>query len=140
MASQTERTLIRILIGVSVLVATVIAALAPASPLPAIALGQAWIYRLEVSLVAFYACLSLITPAFSGLIRGRLPIEISTRGAKFVSEDERSAELDEAALERLERTISDLAQALANTQIETERLNEIVRSDGKQQGVDSNHD
>ena len=106
--------------------------------LPAVAFGQVALYRLEVALLVFYGCLLLITPAFSGLIRGRLPIEISTRGAKFAEEDERSMELDEAAIGRLEGTIADLAQALAGTQIETERLREIVGSDSKQQGVSSN--
>jgi hypothetical protein len=79
----------------------------------------------------------LITPAFSGLIHGRLPIEISTSGARFTEGTERSTELDEAAVGRLEATIADLAQDLADTQIETERLVEITDSDSRQQGVDS---
>ena len=137
MASQTERTLIRILIGVSLLVATVIAALAPASPLPAIAFGQAWIYRLEVSLLAFYACLLLITPSFSGLIRGRLPIEISTRGARFAEETSRYAVLDEEAIRELEGTISILSQAIAKAQIDIGQLQEIVSADNTQRKVDS---
>lgn len=137
MANQTERTLIRILIGASLLVATVIAALAPASPLPAIAFGQAWIYRLEVSLLAFYACLLLITPSFSGLIRGRLPIEISTRGARFAEETSRYAVLDEEAIRELEGTISILSQAIAKAQIDIGQLQEIVSGDNTQRKVDS---
>lgn len=92
MASQIGRTIVRFLISAALLVAILTAALAPASALPAIALGQLWLYRLEVSLLAFYACLLLITPAFSGLIRGRLPIEISTRGARFAEEADHSDE------------------------------------------------
>ena len=49
--------------------------------LPAVAFEQVGLYRLEVGLLAFYGGLLLITPAFSGLVRGRLPIEISARGA-----------------------------------------------------------
>lgn len=135
---RAERNLIRILIGAALSVAILSAALAPASALPAIALGQSWVYRLEVSLLVFYGCLLLITPAFSGLVRGQLPIEISTRGARFAEEDERSAELDEAAIRKLEGDITDLARALADSQFETERLSKIIESDSRQQGVDSN--
>jgi hypothetical protein len=88
--------------------------------------------------MVFYGWLLLVTPAFSGLIRGHLPIEISTRGAKFAEEDGRSAELNGAAIRKLEGTVADLAEALADTQIETERLSETVESDSTQPGVDSN--
>lgn len=137
MASQTEQTLVRILIGAALLSAIVTAALAPASALPAVAFGQMWLYRLEVSLLAFYACLLLITPAFSGLIRGRLPIEISTRGAKFAEETKRYAALDEGTIRELEETIGDLSQAIANVQIEIGQLSEKVSSDKTQREVDS---
>ncbi|MGN6664091.1 MAG: hypothetical protein ACTHK6_07820 [Solirubrobacterales bacterium] len=62
----------------------------------------------------------LITPAFSGVIGGRLPIEISTRGARFAEGTEWSADLDEAAIMKLEATIRDLARGLAASQIEIE--------------------
>ena len=137
MASQIERTLVRILIGAALLAAIATSALAPASALPAVALGQIWLYRLEVSLLAFYACLLLITPAFSGLIRGRLPIEISTRGAKFAEETNRATAMDEATLGKMEETIGDLTQAIANAQIEIRQLNKIVSSDNTQRRVDS---
>jgi hypothetical protein len=45
----------------------------------------------------------LITPAFSGLIRGQLPIEISTRGAKFADEADRSTLANEAAIDKLKK-------------------------------------
>ena len=128
MASQTERTLVRILIGAALLLAIVIAVLAPASALPAVALGQMWLYRLEVSLLIFYSCLLLITPAFSGLIRGRLPIEISTRGAKFSDEANQSAELATAAIERLEQRTRAFGEALTEARTEIDRLKQ-VRSD-----------
>jgi len=39
--------------------------------------------------------LLLITPTFSALLNGRLPIEISTRGAKFAEDAGQSTELRE---------------------------------------------
>jgi type VI protein secretion system component VasK len=137
MASQIERTLVRILIGAALLVAIITAALAPTSALPAVALGQMWLYRLEVSLLAFYGCLLLVTPAFSGLIRGRLPVEISTRGARFAEETKRYAALDEVTIKELEETIGDLTQVIANAQIEIRHLNRTVSTDNTQREVDS---
>lgn len=124
----------RILIGAALSVAILTAALAPASALPAFALGQSWLYRLEISLLVFYGCLLLITPTFSGLIRGRLPIEISTRGAKFAGETDRSAELTDARIDGLERAGDALAVALTAAQIEIEQLKgEIVRDSTKRE-------
>jgi hypothetical protein len=54
--------------------------------LPSVALGQQAIYRLEVGLAVFYGGLIAFTPLYYGLVRGRVPIEISARGARF-SED-----------------------------------------------------
>ena len=138
MPGRHAQTFIRILVG-SALCAALFACAAVPVPedLPTIAFRQAGLYRLEIALVVFYGSLLLITPAFSGLIRGRLPIEISTRGAKFAEEDERSAELDEAGIRKLERDTTRLAQALADATIEIERLNEISGSDNKQQKVGS---
>lgn len=137
MSSQAERILIRILVGAALCVAILTAALAPTAALPAVAFGQLGLYRLEVALLAFYCFLLLITPAFSGLIRGRLPVEISTRGAKFAEDAGHSAALDEVTIKRLEKTTDDLAQALADAQFEIGRLNEIVESDNTQREVDS---
>ncbi|HEY3552585.1 MAG TPA: hypothetical protein VGK66_02750, partial [Solirubrobacterales bacterium] len=74
--------------------------------LPAVALEQAGLYRLEVALMVFYGGLLLITPAFSGLIEGRLPIEISARGARF-------ADSTDEALDDLEKTAADLEGELS---------------------------
>jgi hypothetical protein len=137
MSSRIERTLIRILIGAALCVGILTAALAPSAALPAIAFGQPGLYRLEVALLAFYCFLLLITPAFSGLVRGRLPVEISTRGARFAEDAGHSAALDEVTIRRLEKTTDDLAQALADAQIEIGRLNEIIASDNTQREVDS---
>jgi len=64
----------------------------------------------------------LINPAFFGLIRGRLPIEISTRGAKFAEDANLAAELDRAAIRKLERTTKDLVVGLSEVDIEIEKL------------------
>lgn len=137
MASQTERTLVRILIGAALCVAIITAVFAPISDLPAVALGQPWLYRLEISLLAFYGCLLLITPVFSGLIRGQLPTEISTRGARFAEEADRSAELTDAKIKGLERTTDALAERLIDAHAEIERLRGETVKDSTRRKVDS---
>jgi hypothetical protein len=105
--------------------------------LPAPALEQVTLYRLEIALAAFYGCLLLATPAFSGLLRGRLPIEISTRGAKF------AAKADEAAVEvamsvgALEREVRQLLDKSEEAQIEIQSLKELVGRDSTQPEVGS---
>ncbi|HEY3491738.1 MAG TPA: hypothetical protein VGK43_02225 [Solirubrobacterales bacterium] len=127
----------RILIGGALCVAILTAVLAPASELPAIALGQPWLYRLEISLLAFYGCLLLITPVFSGLINGRLPTEISTRGAKFAEEADQSAQLTEAKIKALKGTVDALAEGLITAHAELGQLREKTIEDNKQRKVDS---
>lgn len=112
----------RILIGAALCVAIPTAAFAPASSLPAVALGQVCLYRLEVSLLVFYGCLLLITPAFSGLIRGRLPTEISTRGAKFAGEADQASELANAAIEELDLRVREIDDALTEARAEIDHL------------------
>lgn len=90
--------------------------------LPAPALGQAELYRLEVALLVFYGSLLLVTPAFSGLVRGRLPIEISTRGAKFADETEESALRNKAAIEAVERRVEKLTERLTLAKGEINQL------------------
>lgn len=80
---STSRTLVRILIGAALSLALAAALFPLPEDLPAVALGQTGLYRLEVALAAFYGLLLLVTPVYAGLAAGRLPIEISTRGAKF---------------------------------------------------------
>lgn len=65
------------------LAAAAVAVISPAPhDLPAIALGQVPVYRVEVLLALIYGGLLVLTPLFHGL-GGRLPIEISHRGAKW---------------------------------------------------------
>lgn len=106
--------------------------------LPAASLGQPGLYRLEVALLFFYGALLLITPAFSGLVRGRLPIEISTRGAKFAEETGLTSERHESAIEELERMIKVHSEALDGVELGIERLEEQMDSDSTKRGVGSN--
>ena len=140
---MTERLFVRIFIAVALCSSLMGFALAPVPvdakgdpDLPAPALEQTALYRMEIALLIFYGDLLLVTPALLGLHRGRLPIEISTRGAKFAEGSEWSANLDEAAIMELEASTRDLAQELADAQIDIQRLSE-EQSDSRQQGVDS---
>lgn len=123
MTGQGERTLVRVFTGVALGAALLISALVPVPPdLPAMAFGQAGLYRLEVALLVFYGSLLLLTPAFAGLIRGRLPAEISTRGAKFAEEADQAAELTEAAVKELEMKVNVLAVKLKKATIELDHM------------------
>lgn len=81
--------------------------------------------------------LLLITPAFSGLIRGRLPTEISTRGARFAEEADQSAELTDAKIKGLERTTDALAERLIDAHAEIVQLRGETVKDSTQREVDS---
>jgi hypothetical protein len=113
------RTLVRVLVGAALSLALAACTALPLpQDLPAIALGQGGLYRLEVALAIFYGFLLLLTPAYSGLASGRLPIEISTRGAKFAAEADEGVERGAATIEKLEQRLAHLDAALANVQIE----------------------
>lgn len=117
------RNLVRVLVGAALCVALLACAVLPIPEnLPAVALGQASIYRLEVGLAVFYGCLLLATPAYSGLVIGRLPTEISTRGAKFAGEADQTVERDEATIRRLERDIAALDAGLSDAQTDIDIL------------------
>jgi hypothetical protein len=138
-----ERTLVRLLVGAALTCGAFTSALIPvpldrhgAVALPAIALGQAGLYRLEVTLLVFYSGLLLITPAVSGLIRGRLPIEISTRGARFAEEADHSAGITHTTAKEFEQTSSVLAEGLIQAKLEINELKRALR-DSKQPEVNS---
>ena len=117
------RNLVRVLVATALGLALVACAVLPVpEDLPAIALKQAVLYRLEVALAAFYGCLLLATPTYSGLALGRLPIEISTRGAKFAGEADQTVERDEATIRRLERDIAALDAGLSDAQTDIDIL------------------
>jgi hypothetical protein len=138
---MVERTFVRVLVAVAICAALLACALVPVpAELPSPAFEQAGLYRLEVALAVFYGFLLLVTPAFSGLTRGRLPIEISTRGAKFAEKSDRSAEVAKGEIEKLEQTTKALGYGLANANLKIKRLNEIAERDSTQPRVDSNND
>ena len=125
MPAHHIRDLIRLLTCFALCAALSIAAAAPIpEDLPAVALGQVGVYRLEVALLAFYGALLLITPAVSGLIRGQLPVEITTRGAKFADETNESADTGRTAIEKLEQITYDLGDGLRAANIQIEKMKE----------------
>jgi len=85
-------------------------------------LQQPGLYRLEVGLVVLYGCLLIVTPAYSGLAAGRLPIEISTRGARFAAEADQAAERDEARIKELEHTTDLMREGLERARNEIRQL------------------
>jgi hypothetical protein len=132
------RNLIRVLTGAALCAALVASAVAPIPEnLPAVSFQQAGLYRLEVALLVFHGGLLLITPAFSGLIRGRLPIEISTRGAKFADEADESADATRTAIENLKEITDDLGEELAAANLQIKLMKGIPTSDKTQPEIDS---
>lgn len=126
---MTERLLVRILVAFALCIALLAMVVVPVPvdakgdpDLPAPALGQRSLYRLEVGLMVFYGDLLLVTPAFSGLARGRLPIEISTRGAKFAEDADRSAERNEKSIKELKLTVDLMRDRLTKARLEIDRL------------------
>lgn len=73
-------------------------------------------------MAVFYSCLLILTPAYWGLLSGRLPIEISTRGARFAEEADRSAAQQAAITGELRQTSSRLSEELEKVVIELDRL------------------
>lgn len=117
------RNLVRALVGTALCVALAASTALPVPEnLPAIALEQAALYRLELALGVFYGCLLLATPAYSGLAMGRLPIEISTRGAKFATEADQADKRDETTIKKLEREITELTVGLYEANVDIDRL------------------
>lgn len=141
---MVERFFIRILVGAALGMALLTFILVPVPQnakdepvLPAVAFEQVGLYRLEVALLVFYGGLLLVTPACSGLIRGRLPIEISMRGARFADESDQSGAQNEAKVKELEQLSDAHTERLATLDFEIERLREMNEGDSTQPGVDS---
>jgi hypothetical protein len=128
---HVERALVRVLVGATLALAVWACAWVPIPQdaqgdpdLPTLAFGQASLYRLEVALLVFYGGLLLFTPAFSGLARGRLPIEISARGAKFADEVDQSTEVNEVAIEEVRKRLDELFRELTEAWVEIGHLKE----------------
>jgi hypothetical protein len=107
--------------------------------LPAVAIGQVAVYRLEVALLVFYGGLLLITASVSGIVGGRLPIEISTRGAKFAGETDQAAGATRAAIEKLEAITAGLDVRLIAAGVRINRIEKNV-SDSRQPAIGSADD
>jgi len=73
-------------------------------------------------MAVFYGCLLLVTPAYSGLAMGRLPIEISTRGAKFAEGTDRSTEVNEELMWELKQNVDGAVDGLTKALIEIDLL------------------
>lgn len=130
MSSRVERALVRAIVAIALAVAVIAFAFAPVpKSLPAVALEQPSIYRLEVALLAFYGGLLFATPAASGLMRGRLPIEISTRGARFAEEANHSDQVVEAATRQLEQTVDRLASQVTAVEADIHQLHGETKGD-----------
>jgi hypothetical protein len=124
-ALRWERLAVRLATAV-LFVAAVVVALGISMPdgdFPAVALGQEAVYRVEILLALVYGGLLLLTPFFYGAMRGRLPIEISHRGAKWAVEAEE-------ALDKAEKTIATLEAQQGKLLAERVKL-ELQRSSGK---------
>jgi hypothetical protein len=68
---------------------------------------------------------------------GRLPTEISTRGAKFAEGADQWAKVDSGVIRELEERVSDLAQELAEATFEVEQSHEFAPADNRQQELGS---
>lgn len=120
---SSSSTLVRALVGAVLVVALAASAVLPVpADLPAVALEQPGLYRLEIALAVFYGCLLLVTPAYSGVVAGRLPIEISTRGARFAVEADQTADRDEEIIAELRLHVRQLLDGLTEAMIEIDRL------------------
>ncbi|HET9154918.1 MAG TPA: hypothetical protein VFN85_12490 [Solirubrobacterales bacterium] len=105
--------------------------------LPAVALEQVSLYRLEIAVMVFYGGLLLITPVFSGLVTGRLPIEISARGARFAEDADQFNDIAVAAIQDLEEADESLSEALGVALSRIEALERLSMDDNTQPKVES---
>jgi hypothetical protein len=132
-ASRTQNA-IRLMIG-ALLVAALVTALAVAVPtvgsgageqvdLPSVALGQESLYRVEIFLLVFYGGLLIGTPAFRGIVGGRLPTKISARGAEFAEE---TAQTIAEAQKLVEELRSELQTERANAVRTRLNIDQIAR-------------
>jgi hypothetical protein len=138
MTGRRTRNLIRFLTGTALTVALATALIIPIpETLPAIAIRQTILYQLEVALLVFYSWLLLITPAFSGLIRGQLPVEISTRGAKFAEEADQSTNSNEDKIGELRGLIDNLIDRQDEADITIKQLQEAPARDNAQPAIGS---
>jgi hypothetical protein len=92
--------------------------------LPATAAGQTSLYRFEVGLAVFFAGLLVLTPAFVGVIRGRLPIEMSLRGWKFGEEAAATDKAMQASVRKIENRLDIVEPDLAQAKLRIKKIRE----------------
>jgi hypothetical protein len=98
-----------------------------APALPAVALGQEALYRLEIFLVVFYGSLLILVPAYRGLVGGRLPTEISARGAKFAEDAADSIEATQKLVDELERGLRSVEASTLRAHLNINQIAEKSR-------------
>jgi hypothetical protein len=129
---MNQRALIRLLVGALTIVAFLFAVSVSLPTklvngiktldLPAVAIGQEILYRLEVGVLVFYGGLVALTSVFRGAILGRLPIEISARGAKFAEEVDESLGATQALVEGLQGQIAALETQALRSRLNIDQL------------------
>jgi hypothetical protein len=127
-----ERWAIRILVGGLAIVAVLVAlgvdvptktvAGDEVESLPAVALGQEVIYRLEVGVLLFYGGLIVLTPVFRGAVLGRLPIEVSARGAKFAEEVDESLKATQELVKTHQDQLDDVERRVLRARLNLDQL------------------
>jgi hypothetical protein len=118
-----EQAVIRPLVIALAAAAVIVAvSIAPAKKLPAVALDQPVLYRMEVAVAVFYAGLVIVTPLFFGAARGRLPTEVSARGAKFAEEVDESIKETQELADDLETRVETAERLLALDRIDIQKL------------------
>lgn len=90
--------------------------------LPAVAIGQEIVYRIEAGVLLFYGGLVVLTPVFRGVILGRLPIEISARGAKFAEEVDESIGATQALVAAHQEQIAALETQALRSRLNIDQL------------------
>lgn len=90
--------------------------------LPAVALGQVAVYRLEIFLLVFYGGLLVLVPVYRGLVGGRLPTEISARGAKFAEEAAGSIEATQELVEELDERLRGVEAGVLRARLDIDQI------------------
>ena len=118
----------RIVVGVGFLAALVYALSfdIPQTPegtpdLPDVALGRETLFRVEVLLLLSFGGLLLLTPLYYGLLRGKLPIEVSARGARYAEATEEAIGTLDTAIERLQEDVKSLRGDLVKAQLQQQK-------------------
>jgi hypothetical protein len=116
-----ERAAVRIVVPFSFAAAGLVAVLVSyrADRPPAIAFGNHLIFSGELLLLAFYGLLLILVPLVRAIGGGELPIELTTRGARF---SEREAEYSVATNQAVTERIGSFESAMADQEAKMKML------------------